>query len=153
MALQYWQIGPADATMTIPRLTTLATGPYRAGRYDGHVFELLIVVALVVAVVVVAVAPWSSLFIAGVLTTAAGLAFGLTTGFWYHVALGRALSASGALTPRWWWRPVPLHQRLPARARRRVMPWFYAGAAGFFVTVAGMALIALAIAVGALRTE
>ena len=74
-----------------------------------------------------------------------GLAFGVGTGLWYHIALARALSPMKALTPRWWLRPVPLHQRLDAAGRLRVMPWFYAGAAGFVVTAVGMALITLAL--------
>ena len=93
-----------------------------------------------------AVTPWTSLLVVGTVTTAVGLAFGVATGFWYHVALARALSAVKALTPRWWLRPVPLHERLDVAGRQRVLPWFYAGAAGFFVTVVGMALIALGIA-------
>jgi hypothetical protein len=110
------------------------------------VVELLIVVALALGVVAVAVTPWTSLLAVGAVTTAVGLAFGVATGFWYHVALARTLAAVNALTPRWWLRPVPLHGRLDAAGRQRVLPWFYAGAAGFVVTVVGMALIALGIA-------
>jgi hypothetical protein len=109
------------------------------------VVELPIVLALVVGVVSVAVVPWSWLLVAGAVTTGAGLAFGVATGLWYHIALARALLAVRALTPRWWLRPVPLHERLDAAGRQRVMPWFYAGAAGFAVTVAGMALVALGV--------
>jgi len=112
------------------------------------VLELLIVVALVAGVVGAAVIPPSSLLVLGAATTAAGLAFGVTTGLWYHIALARALSAVSGLTPRWWLRPVPLHERLDAAGRRGVMPWFYAGAAGFVVTVAGIALIVVSMAVG-----
>ena len=108
--------------------------------------EALIVVALVLGVVFMALVPWTSLLVVGAVTAAAGLAFGVATGLWYHVALARALSPLKALTPRWWLRPVPLHARLDADGRQRVLPWFYAGAAGFVVTVAGMALIALGIA-------
>jgi hypothetical protein len=110
------------------------------------VLELLIVLALTMGVVAVAVVPWSWLLLIGAVTTAAGLAFGVTTGLWYHIALARALSPANGLTPRWWLRPVPLHQRLDTVGRQRVLPWFYAGAAGFFVTVVGTALIALGIA-------
>ena len=113
--------------------------------------ELLIVLALALGVIAVAVLPWSWLLVAGAITTAAGLAFGVTTGFWYHVALARALAPMNALTPRWWLRPVPLHERLDSAGRQRVLPWFYAGAAGFVVTVAGMALIALSLAAGIWR--
>ena len=111
-------------------------------------FELLIVVALIAAVFVAAVVPWTWLLVVGMATTAGGLAFGVATGLWYHIALARALSSVSALTPRWWLRPVPLHERLDAVGRRGVMPWFYAGAAGFVVTVAGMALIVLSMAAG-----
>ena len=108
--------------------------------------ELLIVAALVAGVVLVAVLPWSWLLVVGTATTGVGLAFGVATGFWYHVALARALSPVNGLTPRWWLRPVPLHERLDAAGRQRVLPWFYAGAAGFMVTVAGMGLMALGLA-------
>jgi hypothetical protein len=116
------------------------------------VVELLIVVLLVAGVVVVAVLPWSWLLLVGAVTTAVGLVFGVATGFWYHVALARALSPLGALTPRWWLRPVPLHVHLDETARQRVLPWFYAGAVGFVITVVGMGLIALGIAASAWRS-
>jgi hypothetical protein len=115
------------------------------------VLELVIVLCLVLAALVSVIVPWSSLFLAGVVTTAAGLVFGVATGFWYHVALRRALSAASELTPRWWLRPVPLHARLDPTALHPVLPWFYAGALGFVVTVAGIVLIALSMAIGAWR--
>ena len=108
--------------------------------------EGLIVVALVLGVILVAVVPWSWVLVAGAATTAVGLVFGVATGFWYHVALARALAPVNALSPRWWLRPVPLHERLDVAGKQRVLPWFYAGAAGFVVTIVGMALMALGIA-------
>ena len=116
-------------------------------------FEVVIVVALVVAIFVAGALPWPSLFVAGLVTTSAGLVFGVATGFTYHVALARALLATSALPRRWWLSPVPLHERLDAVARRRVMPWFYAGAVGFVVTVAGLALMAFSVAVAMWRTS
>ena len=113
--------------------------------------ESLIVVTLVMGTVLAAVASWVSLLLAGAVVTGVGLAFGVATGFWYHVELARALSPMNALTPRWWLRPVPLHERLDDAGRERVLPWFYAGAVGFVVTVAGMALIALGIAASTWR--
>jgi hypothetical protein len=112
------------------------------------VLEVLIVLAMVAGVLAVAVIPWSSLLLVGALTTGVGLVFGVATGLWYHIALARALSAASALTPRWWLRPVPLHDRLDAAARRGVLPWFYAGAVGFVVTVAGIAIIVIGMAAG-----
>jgi hypothetical protein len=38
-----------------------------------------------------------------------------------------------------------MHQHLSPALRRRVMPWFYAGAAGFFVALAGCAVVLVAI--------
>jgi hypothetical protein len=117
----------------------------------GAVFELLLAGGLVVVVFLVTLVPWHALFVAGLAATGLGLVFGVVTGAWYHVLLARALAAVDALCARWWLRPVALHARLDAAALRPVMPWFYAGAAGFVVTVAGIVLIALAMAVGVWR--
>ena len=116
--------------------------------YHGPVLELMIVFALVVATLLMATVPWSSVLMAGVVTTAAGLAFGVATGLWYHIALARRVSAVRVLAPRWWLRPASLHEHLDGAGQRRVMPWFYAGAAGFVVTMVGLAMVALGVAVG-----
>jgi len=114
--------------------------------YHGRVIELLVVLGLLVALVgsaiVAALVPWTALFALGVWSTVAGLALGVPTGFWYHVALARSLSPA---PPRWWLRPVALHARLDAAGRRRVMPWFYAGAVGFVITVFGLVLVAVGV--------
>lgn len=112
------------------------------------VVELLIVLTLVVGLVAATIVAWTSLLTAGALAIGAGLLFGVPMGFWYHVVLAKALFAAKAHTPRWWLRPVALHERLDEAGRRRVMPWFYAGAVGFVVTVVGLALFALGIAIG-----
>lgn len=109
------------------------------------------VLVLVVALVAVTIVAWTSLFVAGALATGVGLLFGVSTGLWYHVLLAKALSAAQARTPRWWLRPESLHDRLDVAARRRVMPWFYAGAAGFAVTVVGLVLPTLGIIAGYVR--
>ena len=89
------------------------------------------------------VAP-ATLLLAGVWVTAAGLAFGVPTGLWYHVALWRSLSARARLPERWWLDPIALHGDLPREDRARVLAWCYAGAVGFVVTIAGCGLVALA---------
>lgn len=76
---------------------------------------------------------------------ALGLLVGVGAGFVYHAALFRVLSPSGTLPPGWWWRPTSLHAQLTSAQRRRVLPWFYAGAAGFLVTLAGCAVVLVAI--------
>lgn len=66
-----------------------------------------------------------------------GFAIGVPTGFWYHVALGRTLSAREALPSRWWLRPTTLHPRLRPEERSAVLRWFYAGGIGFGFTALG----------------
>lgn len=85
-----------------------------------------------------------ALLVGGAWLTAAGLAFGVPTGLVYHLALRRALLGAGVLPARWWLHPTALHDAIPAPARRRVLAWCGAGAAGFLVTVLGCVLVALA---------
>jgi hypothetical protein len=113
--------------------------------------ELLMVLALVACLVAATIVGWTSLFMAGALATGVGLLFGVSTGLWYHIVLARALIAAQAHTARWWLRPESLHDRLDEASRRRVMPWFYAGAAGFVVTVVGLVLLTLGIIAGYFR--
>lgn len=115
--------------------------------------ELLIVLSVIAGGFVAALVPETVILLAGALTTAVGLTFSVGTGLTYHILLARALSTVNALGPRWWWRPVELHDRLDATGRRAVLPWFYAGAAGFVVTVAGLALLTLGVAVGFWRGQ
>lgn len=90
--------------------------------------------------------PYAALLLGiGAGVTALGLLLGCGAGVVYHAALFRALAPRGALQAGWWWRPTSLHAQLAPGERRRVLPWFYAGAAGFFVTLAGCALVLAAI--------
>ena len=68
-----------------------------------------------------------------------GLALGIPTSLVYHVKLARVLAARGELPPRWWLSPTRLHPRLRGAERRGVLRWFYAGGAGFVLTLAGCA--------------
>jgi hypothetical protein len=104
-----------------------------------------------VALVLLVVAAGGGFAYAGLLlgigagVAALGLLFGGTAGFGYHVTLFRALSPTGGLSPGWWWRPTELHGRLTPAQRRSVLPWFYAGAAGFLMVLAGCAIVLAAI--------
>ena len=109
------------------------------------------VVGLIGGTLFVFLVPWPAMLMVGTVTTAVGLVFGVGTGLWYHIALARVVSATRALPARWWLRPVELHEWLEPASHRRVMPWFYAGAVGFVITVVGLVLIALGLAGGALR--
>jgi hypothetical protein len=84
-----------------------------------------------------------ALLVAGLWLVAAGFAFGIPAGFWYHVELRRALLQSGALPPRWWLHPTRLHGAIPAALWWRVMGWCYAGALGWLVSFAGCIVFAL----------
>ena len=63
--------------------------------------------------------------------------------------LARVLAARGELPPRWWLSPTRLHVRLRGAERRSVLRWFFAGGAGFVITLAGC----LAAFVGALLAD
>jgi hypothetical protein len=109
--------------------------------------EALLVLAFVVAIGGGAVA-WSALaadalLIAGLWLVAAGLAFGIPTGFWYHVELRRVLAMGGALPARWWLHPTRLHGAIPPERWWRVMGWCCAGALGWLVSFAGCCVFAL----------
>ena len=92
--------------------------------------------------VALSVAP-ESLLVAGFWLVAGGLAFGVPTGFVYHVALRRALLGAGCLPARWWWQPTALHAAIPPSERLWVLGWCGAGAAGFAVSVLGCVVVAI----------
>jgi hypothetical protein len=83
------------------------------------------------------------LFLGGLWIVAAGFAFGIPTGFWYHVELRRVLLRNGALPPRWWLHPTHLHGAIPAEAWWGVMGWCYAGALGWLVSFGGCCVVGL----------
>jgi hypothetical protein len=89
--------------------------------------------------------PPESVVLAGAACTAAGMAFGVPTGLWYHVRLRGFLAARGELPERWWLRPVDLHGYLRPGERPVVMRWFYAGGLGFLLTVLGCAVVVLGV--------
>jgi len=89
-----------------------------------------------------ALAPDALLFV-GLWGVGAGFAFGIPTGFWYHVELRRVLLAGGVLPARWWLHPTRLHAAIPPEQWWRVMSWCYAGALGWLVSFAGCWVFAL----------
>lgn len=115
--------------------------------------EALLVVALLAVLVagglLAPMLSWTAVLQLGVLGVALGLALGIPTSLVYHVKLARVLAARGELPPRWWLSPTRLHPRLRGAERRAVLRWFYAGGAGFVVTLAGC----MAAFVGALLAD
>jgi len=78
---------------------------------------------------------WSGALIAG------GMAVGLPASGVYHALLARALARAGGVPRGWWLHPARHHAGLPPEERRRILPWFRVGAAGFLVVSAGAALL------------
>lgn len=109
--------------------------------------EAFIALALLVAfgalAAFFAISP-AALVVVGFWTAVAGLAFGVPTGALYHLALRSALLRAQRLPAHWWLNPTSLHDELPDTVRTLVLAWCYAGAAGFLVTIAGCALVAIA---------
>ena len=114
--------------------------------------EMLVVLCVFVAmagwVLATAVATVEIVFMTGFWLVLGGLAFGVPTGFLYHLALRRSLLRSGALPARWWLRPTQLHDHIAGADRGLVLTFCYAGAVGFLVTVLGCVVVAI----GAWRT-
>lgn len=92
---------------------------------------------------------WELLFGGGVALVGLGMLIGVPAGALYHVQLYRALAPAKLLSARWWLHPTDLHGSLPSAARPSVMRWFYLGALGFVLSIAGC----LFVAVGALRSR
>jgi hypothetical protein len=112
--------------------------------------ETLLVLLGLGAMAALALLPWPWLLEAGAVLTALGFAVGLPPALVYHLRLRAALLRRGRLVRRWWLEPTRLHRFLETEDRRRVMPWFTAGAAGFVLVVLGCVLVVLA-ALGSLR--
>lgn len=70
-----------------------------------------------------------------------GLVFSLPCAVRYHMLLHRALSPRGELKKWWLLNPTGHHVRLTDKERARVLPWFYAGAAGWTVSLGGCLLL------------
>ncbi|HJX53606.1 MAG TPA: hypothetical protein VJ801_12640 [Polyangia bacterium] len=81
----------------------------------------------------------------GALVALVGLVGGGGAGIVYHLALRRTLVRLGSYARGWLWSPVSLHRLLDERGRREVLPWFRVGAVGFFLCLAGIGMVAVAI--------
>ena len=82
--------------------------------------------------------------VVGAVLALAGLLGGGGAGIVYHLALRRAHARLGASTRGWLWSPVSCHRLLDDQGRGEVLPWFRLGAAGFFVCLAGIGMVAVA---------
>lgn len=75
----------------------------------------------------------------------AGLAFSTPCAVRYHLLLHRSLKARGALDRNWLLNPTRHHERLTNSERAQVLPWFYAGAAGWGAAMLGCVVLGTAV--------
>jgi len=108
------------------------------------VFEAAIALVFLMYLIVLGVLAVEWQFMVGAVLALAGLLGGGAAGIVYHLALRRALARVGASTRGWLWSPVSRHRLLDEQGRGEVLPWFRLGAAGFFVCLAGMGMVAVA---------
>jgi hypothetical protein len=73
-----------------------------------------------------------------------GLVGGGGAGLVYHLALREALSRTKRGARGWLWSPVSRHGDLDEVGRRKVLPWFRLGAAGFLLCIAGIGMVGVA---------
>jgi len=108
-------------------------------------FEAAVACALLFYLLLLALPGLELQIMAGTLMILVGLVGGGGAGIIYHLALRDALVRLRADTRGWLWSPVARHRELDEQGRRRVLPWFRLGAAGFVVCVAGIGMLAVAI--------
>jgi hypothetical protein len=101
------------------------------------VFEVVIAVGIIVALIASAMIPPISLLWISVGLGTLGAVLGLPAGLIYHAKLWRALRAEQHATAGMWLRPHHLHARLSEPRRGPVVLWFAVGAAGFGLTMLG----------------
>jgi hypothetical protein len=94
--------------------------------------------------------PWEQVMIVGRDVMLGSGAVGIPLELIYFTLLGIALGRPGPRPAGWYWRSFMHHRLLSPRARRFVMPWFYAGALCFVGIGLGILIVLLGF-VGALR--
>ena len=99
------------------------------------VLGALVLVGVLVAIASALTPPLMTLI--GLWGLLLGLAAGVPTGLWYHVALYRALTPRMPLPRRWWLSPTELHPHVGEAEMKRIRPWFVIGGVGFIVSLIG----------------
>ncbi|WP_146157352.1 hypothetical protein [Enhygromyxa salina] len=108
-------------------------------------FEIVIAIGIIVALLASAMIPPMSLLWLSVGVGTLGAGLGLPAGFVYHAKLWRALRAEGHATGDMWLRPHHLHVKLSDQRRSAVVVWFAVGAVGFGLTMLGAAGVLTAV--------
>jgi len=108
-------------------------------------FEAAVSLALLLYLLTLALPGVELQFLIGGVMTLAGLVGGGGAGVVYHLVLRDALVRLGVGTRGWLWSPVSRHRLLDELGQQRVLPWFRVGAAGFFLCLAGIGMVTVAI--------
>jgi hypothetical protein len=108
-------------------------------------FETIVALGLLSYLLLLALPGIAWQFFVGSALGLVGLLGGCGAGLVYHVMLRRTLVRLGVHTRGWLWSPVSCHRLLDDGGRREVLPWFRVGAAGFFVCLAGIGMVAVAV--------
>src|SRR5687767_12424471 len=103
----------------------------------------LLVLAVVGAITATVLVPWGELIETGQLLMLGAGALGIPLEIVYFVLLGVALGRTGARPKGWYWASFLHHELLSDRARKIVLPWFYAGALAFVGIGLGILLVLL----------
>jgi hypothetical protein len=112
---------------------------------ENEMLEAAIVLGVIYYLALLALPGIELQIFVGGMVTLIGLLGGGSAGIVYHLVLGRALTRLGENTRGWLWSPVSRHCALDERGRREVLPWFRAGAVGFFLCLAGISMVAVAL--------
>lgn len=107
--------------------------------------EFLLCMAGVLAMAVLAIAPWTYLVQGGAVVALMGLVVGLPTGLAYHVQLRRELARCGPLAARWWLHPTGQHGRLDEAGKEAIRRMFRLGGAGCGVVFLGCFVVVIGI--------
>lgn len=110
-----------------------------------RVFEALIALLIVLALVLSAALPAGWLLWVGAGLGTLGASFGVPAGLIYHARLWRSLRRNGKSTAGFWLRPMALHAELDEADRAMIQRWFAIGAVGFGVTMLGALGVVIAI--------
>lgn len=108
-------------------------------------FEAVIASVLLMYLVLLGALGVELQFTLGALLALVGLLGGGGAGIVYHLALRRALARLGASQRGWLWSPVSRHRLLDRQGLGQVLPWFRLGATGFFVCLAGIGMVTVAV--------
>ncbi|GEM_PF-1203662 len=101
------------------------------------VFEALVTVVILAALILGAWLPADLLLWVGVCVGSVGAVVGVPAGLVYHARLWRALRAGGHTTEGMWLRPQALHGVLEGEEGERVRALFGLGVLGFSATMLG----------------